>query len=398
MISVQSAQQMMQKAIQPFPSVEQPLLKSYGCVLRADIVADRPVPAGAMSVMDGIAVRYASVKKGVRKFLIEGLQAAGHPALDLKFADSCVQISTGALISGGCDTVIPIEKVKITEGKAMIAADLEVQKGQFIRKAGSLYKAGAKLVKAGAVLGPVEIAVAGAVGAAQVTVSVPPQIAVVSTGDELVDIDQPAEDYQIRKSNSLFIQAALQRTQLFKADLYHFRDNLKVLKRQVGALLERYDALVTTGGVSMGELDLIPQTMADLNVECLFHKVKQRPGMPFWFGTTKSGKPVFALPGNPLAAQIGTYRHVIPQLKKALGSPVSKEYVVLTEPLEPPTRYAYYCPVTVDSHDNGNLSATPQPYRNSGDFAAMVGTAGFVEIPPQSEKIKKGQPVSFYRW
>lgn len=398
MISVQSAQQAMQKAIPPFSTIEQPLLKSYGCVLRQDIVADRPVPAGAMSVMDGIAIRYASHKNGVRKFLIEGLQAAGQPARELKFPDSCVQISTGALISNGCDTVIPIEKVKITEGKAMIAADIDVKKGQYVRNAGSLYKGGARLIKAGTVLGPVEIATAGAVGAAQVSVSVPPQIAVVSNGDELVDIDQPVEAYQIRKSNSLFIQAALQRTHMFKADLYHFRDNLKVLKRQIGALLERYDALVTTGGVSMGQLDLIPQAMADLKVECLFHKVKQRPGMPFWFGISKSGKPVFALPGNPLSAQIGTYRHVIPQLTRALGCPVRKEYAVIMEAVEPPTRYTYFCPVSTKPQDDGTLSATPRPFRNSGDFAALVGTDGFVEIPPQSAKIKKGQTVSFYRW
>ena len=398
MISITTAQQTMNKSIPAFPDTERPLLKSFGCVLRQDITADRPVPAADCSVMDGIAIRYQSYNKGVRKFLIEGLQAAGRPVREMKFPDSCVEISTGALISQGCDTVVPIEEVRIGEGKAVISDKAEVKKGQFIRKAGSLYKKGARLVKSGSVLGPAEVAAAGATGTATVKVAVPPQVAIISTGDELVDIDQPAEDYQIRKSNSLFIQAALHKTQLFKADLYHFRDNLKVLKRQVGALLERYDVLITIGGVSMGKLDLIPQTMDALKVECRFHKVKQRPGMPFWFGVSRDGKPVFGLPGNPLSTQIGTYRHIIPQLRRALGCPVSKEYAVLSEAFEPPTDHAYFCPVTVQAGQDGVLTATVRPYRNSGDGAATVGTHGFVEVPPQTKKIKKGTALVFYRW
>lgn len=398
MISITTAQQTMHKAIKPFPATEQPLLKSAGCVLRQDISADRPVPAADASVMDGIAIRYESYKKGVRKFLIEGLQAAGQPVREMKFPDSCVEISTGALLSTGCDTVIPIEEVTIGEGKAVVSAKAVVKKGQFIRKAGSLYKEGARLVKAGSVLGPAEMAVAAATGTAVVKVAAPPQVAIISTGDELVDIDQPAEDYQIRKSNALFIQAALHKTQLFKADLYHFRDNLKVLKRQVGALLERYDVLITIGGVSMGKLDLVPQTMAELKVKCQFHKVKQRPGMPFWFGISSDGKPVFALPGNPLSSQIGTYRHIIPQLCRALGCPREKELAVLSEALESPTTHTYFCPVTVKAGPDGQLVAGVRPYRNSGDFAATVGTHGFVEVPAQSGKLKKGQALTFYRW
>lgn len=398
MISITTAQQTMQKAISAFPDVERPLLKSMGCVLRQDILSDRLVPAAECSVMDGIAIRFDSYNKGVRKFLIEGLQSAGKPRRELKFPDSCVEISTGAIISSGCDTVIPIEQVKVGEGKAVIAKDIEIQKGQFIRRAGSLYKAGARLVKEGSVLGPAEAAVAGANGVSTVRVAMPPQVAIISTGDELVDIDQPVEDYQIRKSNSLFIQAALQKTQLFKADLYHFRDNLKVLKRQVGALLERYDALVTIGGVSMGKLDLIPQTMDELKVDCLFHKVKQRPGMPFWFGISKNGKPVFSLPGNPLSTQIGTYRHVIPQLKRALGCEVRKEWALLSESFESPTPHTYFCPVTVQIGDDGKQIAKLKPYRNSGDYAATVGTDGFVEVPANSGKVKKGQALAYYRW
>ncbi len=398
MISVNKAQQMMRQAIPAFAQVERPLLKSYGCVLRQDILADRPVPAADLSAMDGIAIAFQSYKNGVRKFLIEGLQAAGEPGLRRKFSDSCVEISTGAVISPGCDTVIPIEAVTISEGKAAIRDGMAVTKGQFIRKAGSLYKAGSRLVKAGAILGPVEAAVAGATGSATVKVSAPPQVAIISTGDELVDIDQPVKEYQIRKSNSLFIQSALLKTQLFQADLYHFRDNLKVLKRQVGALLERYDVLVTIGGVSMGKRDLIPQTMTELKVKCLFHRVKQRPGMPFWFGVASSGKPVFALPGNPLSTQVATYRHIIPQLKRALGCAPVKETAVLGEALDVPTKFTYFCPVKTKAEPDGKLIALAHRFRNSGDFAAAAATQGFVEIPAQSTRIKKGQPLPFYRW
>ncbi|MGE0266839.1 MAG: molybdopterin molybdotransferase MoeA [Candidatus Omnitrophota bacterium] len=398
MITISEADLIIEKAVKPFPVVEQPLLKSYGAVLREDITADRDMPPFDKSLMDGIAIRMESYNKGNRRFLVEGTQSAGIPALPLKFGDSCTEIMTGAVLSQGCDTVIPIEEVTIEEGKALVKDGLTLKKLQFIRPKGADHKQGVTLLPGGSVLGPVQIATAAAVGAAVVKVSLKPNVAVISNGDELVDIDGPLEPYQIRKSNSYFIQAALRKTQLFDADLFHFKDNLKVLNRQIGAILERYDVLVLTGGVSMGKFDLIPRVMEELKVRVLFHKVQQKPGKPFWFGVSADGKPVFALPGNPVSTQMGTYRHVIPSLQKALGLVPRREFVTLTEEFQPDTKLTFFCPVKLEEISDARLSARPQTFKGSGDFASLAGSDGFIEIPQNTQAVQSGDVVRFYRW
>ncbi|MBP9853295.1 MAG: molybdopterin molybdotransferase MoeA [Candidatus Omnitrophica bacterium] len=398
MISIQEADQIILKATKPFPIVERPLLKSYGAVLIENIKADRDMPPFDKSLMDGLAIRIESYKKGNRKFLVEGTQSAGIPALSLKFADSCTEIMTGAVLSEGCDTVIPIEDVTIQEGKALVKDGLALKKGQFIRSKGSDHKKGEILIPKGNILGPVQIATVAAVGAAQVKVSAKPSVAIISSGDELVDLDVPVEPYQIRKSNSYFIQAALEKTQLFDTALFHFKDNLKVLIRQIGAIIERYDVLVLTGGVSMGKFDLIPQAMKELKVKVLFHKVQQKPGKPFWFGISSDGKPVFALPGNPVSTQMGTYRYVIPSLQRALGLEPAEEFVQLNEEFTPDTPLTFFCPVKLEKTKDAILTARPQIFKGSGDFASLALSDGFIEIPSGTKVIKPGTTARFYRW
>lgn len=398
MITIDEADKIIHQAINPFPVIEQSLLKSYGAILQEDILADRDMPPFDKSLMDGIAIRMESYQKGNRKFLVAGTQAAGIPALKLKFDDSCTEIMTGAVLTQGCDTVIPIEEVKIEEGKALVNDGLKLNKMQFIRPQGSDHKQGEKLIPKGSILGPIQISTAAAVGAAVVKVSLKPNVAVISSGDELVDIDVPLEPYQIRKANSYFIQAAMRKTQLFDTDLFHFKDNLKVLNRQIGALLERYDVLVLTGGVSMGKFDLIPQVMEELKVKVLFHKVQQKPGKPFWFGISADGKPVFALPGNPVSTQMGTYRYVIPHLQKAMGVEPRREFVSLSEEFQPDTKLAFFCPVKLEDTADAKLTARPQIFKGSGDFASLAGSDGFIEIAPDTEKIKQGTVARFYRW
>lgn len=398
MITITEADQIIQKAVKPFPVVERPLLKSYGAVLRENILADRDMPPFDKSLMDGVAIRIESYQKGNRKFLVEGTQSAGIPSLPLKFHDSCTEIMTGAVLSQGCDAVIPIEEVTIKEGKALVKDGLTLKNMQFIRPQGADHKQGETLIPQGSILGPVQVATAAAVGAAMVKVSLKPNVAVISNGDELVDIDAPLEPYQIRKSNSYFIQAALRKTQLFDADLFHFKDNLKVLNRQIGAILERYDVLVLTGGVSMGKFDLIPRVMEELKVKVLFHKVQQKPGKPFWFGVSAEGKPVFALPGNPVSTQMGTYRHVIPSLQKALGFEPVREFVCLGEEFQPDTKLTFFCPVKLVPACDAKLTARPQIFKGSGDFASLAGSDGFIEIQPDTVVTPAGTTARFYRW
>ncbi len=397
MISVAEADQIIRDAMTAFPVVTQSLTKSYGCVLQEDLVADRDLPPFHKSMMDGIAIVAAAYQKGTRRFPIEGIQSAGKPQQTLCFDHACFEIMTGAVVPEGCDCVIPIERVQISDGKAQVEDGLELSEMQHIRPQGADHKQGRVLVTKGSTLGPVQVATAAAIGKAELMVSQRPRIALISNGDELVDIDAPIEPYQIRRSNSYFMQAALRKVLMYDADLYHFRDDLKVLRKQIGAILENYDVVILTGGVSMGKFDLIPQVLDELGVKALFHKVSQKPGKPFWFGQRDNGTPVFALPGNPVSTQVGLYRHVIPNLRRAAGEQVIEEFVRLSEDYTPSTKFTYFCPVQLRHASDEELSAKPCATGGSGDFASMANTDGFVELTGGQQTLK-GTRVRLYRW
>jgi len=344
------------------------------------------------------AIHSQSYRQGVRKFLIEGVQAAGRDALALKFKHSCTEIMTGAVLSQGCNTVIPIENVEISDGKARVKNNLSIKPFNYVRRQGADHRQGKLLLKKGMVLKPVHIAIAAGVGKAQIKVSAKPRIAIVASGDELVNIDQPIKPYQIRRSNSYFIQAALEREGLFKTSIFHFPDDEKVLRKQLGALLFEFDGIVLTGGVSMGKFDYIPKVLKDLKVQVLFHKVKQRPGKPFWFGMYKHKKPVFALPGNPISTQAGVYRYVIPHWLTALGASEKKEYAQITKNISLPSVWTCFLPVKLKVSPQGVFLAEPIATGGSGDFAALGAAGGFMEIPANTQKLKSTFVGRVYRW
>jgi molybdopterin molybdotransferase len=214
----------------------------------------------------------------------------------------------------------------------------------------------------------------------------------------LVDVGAEITPYKIRKANNYFMEAALQRTGLFDVDSFHFADNKKVLWTQLKVILESFDCLVLSGGVSMGKFDLIPQVMEELGVKVLFHKVQQKPGRPFWYGVSQDKKPVFALPGNPLSTQMCIYRFVIPHLVKALGIELKPKVAVLMKDFKPDTKFTYYLPVKVHFNKKGILEAEPVLPGGSGDFASTALSDGFIELPDGGKLVKKGFCAHFYEW
>jgi len=379
MISVRQAEHIISGAAKPFPIGSCAVKRACGRILREDITSDRDQPPFDKALMDGIAIVFAAWKKGERSFLLEGVIAAGQPGAGLKDRSHAVQIMTGAVVPKGCDCVIPIEQARINGGTAYLKEGIRPKPGQFIRRRGTDAKKGAVVLSKGMRLDPPRVGAAVSVGRQYVRVSKQPRVAVIATGDELVDIGRPIKTHQTRLSNSYSLQGLLVSSGLAKADIVHLPDDENILLANIRGILKKYDIVILSGGVSAGKFDYVPQVLKQLGVKVLFHKVAQKPGGPFWFGTTKTGKPVFALPGNPASTLVCAYRYVMPYLAKAAGAEVKKESIavkglpVLRSPL---TRFL---PVK-----DGKVV----PTGGSGDFAALAKAEGFIEYDANKRTLR----------
>ena len=400
MITVHEADQIIVGNTKPFSSILRPLGDCYGAVLREDIIADRDQPPFDKALIDGIAINYLVWQNGKTTLKIEGTQAAGQPPRRLKDkAHGCIKIMTGAVIPVDCDCLVPVEMLASSHGQMTVSGAMNLKPGQYIRRQGAGCKKGTLVLKTGMQLLPPHIATAASVGRSKLKVSYPPKVAIISNGDELVDIDKkPIKSFQIRKSNSYALDAILRQIDLCETQIFHFPDNKKALERGLKKVLKQFDILVLSGGVSMGEFDYIPQVLEGLKVKVLFHKVTQRPGKPFWFGKNNKEKVVFALPGNPVSTQVGAYRYVVPYLKRAAGLSVEFPYVTLDCDFSSPTDFTYFLPVKIRYNNDGNVSANPVETGGSGDYATLTGADGFIELAANQKQFAKGQAFPFYSW
>jgi len=399
MITVQEAERIILSSAKVFPVVAMPLEKCYGLVLRETIKADRDQPPFHKALMDGIAVNYDTWQRGVHRFTIQGIQPAGQKMTSLKSGHYCVEIMTGAVVPQGADCVVPVEKNVVADGTATVNDGVKIERLQNIRLQGSDRKRGEVLLTPSCVLKPAAIGVLASVGKNRVKVTRKPDIAIISTGDELVDIAAPIRQFQTRRSNSYALQAILEKTHLCSTKLFHLRDDAKQMRWLLRSILGKFDILILSGGVSMGKFDLVPQVLNELGVKLLFHKVQQKPGKPFWFGQYKEGKAVFALPGNPVSTQICAYRYVLPYLRKAVGLDTeSGEWGVLEENVHIETDLTYFLPVTIRLNEQAQIFVKPVSILGSGDFVALAHSAGFVELPSERYEFLMGSKVKLFRW
>lgn len=370
MIAPQEAHRLILHNAELFPSETVLLEKAFGRVLRENIQSDRDQPPFNKSLMDGIAIVFDSWQKGARTFHVEAIVPPGIAPKALKNISHSVHIMTGAVIPKGCDCVIPVEQVHLEGDTARLKDWTMIKKNQFIRFQAADGKKGEILLKPGIRLWAPHIGVVASVGKIKIKVSAIPKIAVISTGDELVDIHKPVKQYQTRMSNAYALRALLTQAQLGEVQIFHLRDNQKHMLETIKNILSKFDVLILSGGVSMGEFDYVPGVLEKLGIKQVFHKVSQKPGQPFWFGIAKNGKPVFALPGNPVSTQICAYRYVIPYLRKASGLEVKQEYMTIQDAINIKSDLTQFLPVS-----KGHLV----PIGGSGDFVALAQADGFIE-------------------
>ncbi len=395
MISVSEAERLIMETAVLLPAERVDLGNAVGRVLREELVADRDFPPFDRVAMDGIAIRFEDFENGIRNFRIAGLQAAGSPQQKLTAKGTCLEVMTGAILPEGADVVVRYEDLTLADGHATVELD-EVLLRQNIHGRASDRPAGAILAEPGVRISPAETGVAATVGKARLEVSAMPKVAVISSGDELVPVDQKPLPHQIRRSNVHALSAALRQWGV-EVNCHHVLDEKKQIRKTLGQLLESNHALVLSGGVSMGKLDYLPEVLEELGVEKRFHRIAQRPGKPFWFGRKKGAAVVFALPGNPASSFMCLHRYFRPWLQRCLGQhPEDPVYAQLSADFTFKPPLTYFLQVKLHCSASGVLVAEPRKGGGSGDLANLVDSDAFLELPAGETNFYKGQ--SFRVW
>jgi molybdopterin molybdotransferase len=371
------------------------LEEAPGRVLAENIKADRDLPPFNRVTMDGIAMRYEAVESGISAFRVKGIQAAGDEPVEIEDLAECVEIMTGAMLPTSADTVIRYEDIEVRAGVATLITS-DINKGQNIHYKGIDKKQGDIVAHNGQLITPAIISLIASVGETELRVKKLPGVVILSSGDELVEVDQIPLPYQIRRSNNYTIKAVLKQHHI-EADMLHLPDDPEIIRKQLKTCLEKYDVLLLSGGISMGKFDYIPQALEDLKVNQLFHKVQQRPGKPFWFGKHDNGQLVFAFPGNPVAAFMCLRRYFLPWLKASLGiqekpamRAVLNQHLSFNHPLK------YFLQVKLHYDENCRLLADPIEGNGSGDFANLADTDAFMELPLEKNEFEKGEVYKIY--
>jgi molybdopterin molybdotransferase len=319
MISADEALQTVLDNVTPLGVERVALTDALGRVLAGEINSPRDIPGFDNSAMDGYAVRAADVAGAadgspVRLRVTETVAAGQMPARRVE-QGCAARTMTGAPVAPGADAVVPVERTR--GGGDWVEIVASVASGEFIRPRGEDMRAGERVMAAGKVLGPADLGTLASLSRAMLEVYRAPRVAIVATGDELVDIDQVPTGAQIVNSSAYALAAAIREAGAEPAILRVARDTPAEVRERLQEALS-FDVVVSTGGVSVGQFDHVKGVLDELGMRTLFHGVAQKPGRPLKFGTVV-GKPVFGLPGNPVSTLVCFYLYVRAALLKMVG-------------------------------------------------------------------------------
>lgn len=375
-----------------------PLEKSINRILKEDWHTDRDLPPYDRITMDGIAIKFEDFKNGLRVYPIEDVAGAGMSRKTIKTPGNCMEVMTGSILPNGTDTVIRYEDLIIENQIATVQKD-DIKYSQNVHFKGEDRKKDDLIVKSNTLISPAEIGVGASIGKSDALVARLPKVMVISTGDELVPINAQPLEHQIRRSNAYRLVSTL-KSKGITADNIHFNDHEEDLTQGLQSLLETYDAIIISGGVSKGKFDFLPKVLEKLNVQKLFHIVKQRPGKPFWFGTYRNKCTVFALPGNPVSSFMCMQKYFFHWLHATLFSRApALPYGILQKDVIFTPDLTYFLEVKLSINENANILATPVKGNGSGDLANMADADAFIELKRGKEVYHKGEiyPLIIYR-
>jgi molybdopterin molybdotransferase len=367
--------------------------EALGRVLAQDIVPAINVPAHDNSAMDGYAVRFSDLKEEETILNEAGVALAGRPYSGYVGKAQCVRVMTGAVMPEGTDTVVIQEIVKSSGGKVVIPKGQKA--GQNVRDAGEDLKIGVPVLAPGKLLRPAELGLIASLGIPEIKVKRKLRVAFFSTGDELASIGRPLAEGEVYDSNRYTLHGMLSRLGVEITDLGVVRDDPALLEAAFKKAASAADAVVTTGGVSVGEADFVRELMAKLG-EVLFWKIAMRPGRPMAFGKIGNAH-LFGLPGNPVAVMVTFYQFVrdallhlsgrtddfsIPLLKAVSSQPIRKV----------PGRTEFQRGILFRDADEWKVRTTGQ--QGSGVLRSMSEANCFIVLEHERGKVEAGELVS----
>ena len=379
--------------IAPLESTEVGLLDALGAVLTEDQAADRDVPPFRNSAMDGYAVRGADVKQGGVRLRVVGAVAAGSLADRAVGAGEAMRIMTGAPMPDGADTVVRVEDTD--NGAEVVAINTATAQGVAVRQAGEDLRRGEVVLKRGTLLRHAEIGVLAAIGRAKVNVVRRPNVAVLSTGDELVDIDEEPGPGRIRDANRYSLAAAVRATGCPAFELGIARDSADDLRHALGNAAFG-DLVITSGGVSVGDHDHVKPVVNAMG-QMDFWSIAIRPGRPLAFGelrTKRGAVPIFGLPGNPVSALLTFEVFVRPALLKMAGrTKLHRPRVAarLLDRIDKPTGLRMFARGIYDEAEGTVRSTGPQ---GSGILRSMSLANSLIDLPETISSAGPNETVS----
>ncbi|HEX5424049.1 MAG TPA: gephyrin-like molybdotransferase Glp [Candidatus Acidoferrales bacterium] len=359
-------------------------------VLAEDVTADRDYPPFDRSTRDGYAVRAADVTQAGARLKLIGESRAGVAFDGAVGAGECVRILTGAAVPKGADAVVMQEYARV-DGDS-VALERATTKGQNFVVAGAESRARDVLLLRGKRLGYAELAIAAQAGYAKLRVNRRPHVAILSTGDEVVDLNEAPGPYQIRNSNSVSLAAQVSCAGGEAVALGNARDEIAELRARIERGLAE-DVLVLSGGVSVGTYDLVEQALRELGAEFFFDSVAIRPGKPAVFGWCR-GKPVFGLPGNPVSTMVTFELFVALAIEMLSGTEPRPLFskAKLAQAVSEKTPLAHFLPARV-SWDSGDPVVETIPWQGSGDVGAVVRGNCFLVVRGDRQQLTAGEWV-----
>lgn len=390
MLTYDEAITILLQRVEPLPAVELPLDEALGQVLAEAVRSRWDLPAADNSAMDGYAFGFAGQREG-DQLPVGGFIPAGAIFPGAVPRGEAVKIMTGALLPPGCDTVVPIEETR-QAGPGIRLAQAPAE-GQHVRRRGEEIRRGEELLQAGTAIRSGEMGLLAASGVDRVKVHPKLRVALLSTGDELVELGTVPGPGQIVNSNFHMLSARLREEGCTVVPLGIARDNEAVIAERIKAGLEA-DMLITTGGVSVGDRDYVQETLRAQGFALGFWKVAIKPGKPVLFGTV-SGTPVLGLPGNPAASAATFELFVRPAIRRLAGHPDAlppRLMATLTVTVaSDPKRQSFLWGSL--SEEAGRYLFTPSARQGSGQTRTIQGSIALLPVPPASGAIPAGQMV-----
>ncbi len=389
MLTLDDARDLLRRHAAPLAPAVLDLETAGGCRLARPVVADLPLPLSDVSAMDGYAVRAIDLAGGAPLPVAAEIPAGAAPAP--LAPGSAARIFTGAPLPAGADTVVPQEDAALDAAARTVRLDTH-ERGSHVRHQGELFAAGATLMGAGELLTAPRVALAAAAGAARVGIVPRPRVAVVLSGSELVDADATPRAGQLRDSNGPLLAGLVRAFRLVLAGRVRVADAEGDLVAAIEAAARHAEIVITSGGVSVGDFDLVPRALAAIGAETLFHGVKMKPGKPI-LAARRGATWFLGLPGNPLAALVAWRLFAAPLAEALAGNAGAFDEAPLrlpaAEAAENDGKRLLVRPAEFARGRDGGLAVRVVPWKGSHDIVAGAAAGALVRLEP-GERVAPG--------